>query len=167
PEQVSPYLQRKRVGYHCGYIVALPVLLVVDDFDEGSWIVTGEHIKSFFVEFNRMDADRKERRSVRKLSPGDFVLPLVGPDGAIRSVQMIYKSGTKSFPRHGEKSGCLALLPGEGSVWCFAEGYATAASVHEATGRTVFACIDAGNLVTVVNAVAASNPAQPLLICAD
>ncbi len=140
PEQVSPYLVRKQVGNHGGFVVASPVLLVVDEADESCWIVTGEHITSFFSEFNRMPADRKDQRSVRKLSAGDLVLPLMGVDGYTRSVQIIYQSGRKSFPRHGDKSGCLIAMYGDDdSVWCFAEGYATAASIHEATGRTVFA----------------------------
>lgn len=171
PDQVSSYLQKKQVGNHSGFVVAAPVLLVVDDLDEASWIVTGEHITEFFRDFNQLPDDRKERRSVRKLSRGDFVLPLtrcaetVWP---VRSVQIIYASGKKSFPRHAEKSGCAVYLVGQqDDVLCLAEGYATAASIHEATGRAVIACIDAGNLVTVVNAVAASNPGRPLLICAD
>jgi putative DNA primase/helicase len=166
-EQQSPYLQRKQVANHGGYVVAAPVLLVVDDLDESSWIVSGEHIKSFFVEFNGMDEVRKDRRSVRKLSAGDLVLPLTNAGGVIRSVQIIYKSGTKSFPRHGDKSGCAIEMRGDDSVLLLAEGYATAASVHWATGRTAIACLDAGNLVTVASIIAERMPGKRLLICAD
>ena len=47
------------------------------------------------------------------------------------------------------------------------KGYATAASVHQATRRPVVVCFDAGNLVHVAKALCERWPALPLLLCAD
>ncbi len=59
--------------------------------------------------------------------------------------------------------GELASAP----VLLLAEGYATAASLHEATGRPVAVCFDAGNLVHVARELRALHPALPMLVCGD
>ena len=56
---------------------------------------------------------------------------------------------------------------GGAPVLLLAEGYATAASVHQATRRPVAVCFDAGNLVHVAKALRERWPALPLLLCAD
>lgn len=53
------------------------------------------------------------------------------------------------------------------AVLLLAEGYATGASLHEATGRPVAVCFDAGNLVHVASAVRELHPALALLVCGD
>jgi putative DNA primase/helicase len=52
-------------------------------------------------------------------------------------------------------------------VLLVAEGYATGASLHEATGRPVAVAFDAGNLVHVARELRRLHPAALLLICAD
>lgn len=56
----------------------------------------------------------------------------------------------------------------EGAAWLIVtEGYATAASCHEATGRPAVVAFDAGNLVHVVQALRVGFPAVRLLVCGD
>src|SRR5262249_45633045 len=50
---------------------------------------------------------------------------------------------------------------------CIAEGYATAASIHEATGHAVAVAFDAGNLEQVARALQAKYPDLRIVICAD
>ncbi|MBK6850851.1 MAG: DUF927 domain-containing protein [Burkholderiales bacterium] len=60
--------------------------------------------------------------------------------------------------------------PGQGEpvpVLLLAEGYATAASLHEATGRPVAVCFDAGNLVHCAKALRVLHPGALLLVCGD
>jgi len=52
-------------------------------------------------------------------------------------------------------------------VLLVAEGYATAASCFEATGRPVFVAWDAGNLAHVVRALRGRDPAARILVCGD
>ena len=59
----------------------------------------------------------------------------------------------------GDPVGAPALL--------LAEGYATAASLHEATGRPVAVCFDAGNLVHVGRELRRLYPTALLLVCGD
>ena len=65
----------------------------------------------------------------------------------------------------------LLSLPGgdplQASVLLLAEGYATAASLHEATGRPVVVAFDAGNLVHVAGELRALFPGVALLVCGD
>lgn len=67
------------------------------------------------------------------------------------------------------KTGLFHLLgPVDGAaVLLLAEGYATGASLHEATGRPVAVCFDAGNLVHVASALRELRPEMALLVCGD
>jgi len=56
----------------------------------------------------------------------------------------------------------------EAAQWLLiAEGYATAASLHEATGRPVAVAWDAGNMAHVVRALRGQYPAARIALCAD
>lgn len=57
--------------------------------------------------------------------------------------------------------------PGAAGVVLLCEGYATGASLHEATGHPVAVGFDAGNLVHVAEALRALCPAALVLVCAD
>lgn len=52
-------------------------------------------------------------------------------------------------------------------VLLLAEGYATGATLHEATGRPVAVAFDAGNLVHVARELRGLHPALALLVCGD
>ena len=52
-------------------------------------------------------------------------------------------------------------------VLLLGEGYATCATLHEATGLPVAVCFDAGNLVHVAKALRQLHPAALLLVCGD
>lgn len=48
-----------------------------------------------------------------------------------------------------------------------AEGFATAASLHETTGNQTFISFDAGNLINVAKIVRVKNPDAEIIICGD
>ncbi|MPY76879.1 MAG: DUF3987 domain-containing protein, partial [Alphaproteobacteria bacterium] len=50
---------------------------------------------------------------------------------------------------------------------CIAEGYATAASIHAATGHTTVVAFSAGNLSAVAEAIRQQHPGAHLIVCAD
>ncbi|MBI2744607.1 MAG: PriCT-2 domain-containing protein [Burkholderiales bacterium] len=52
-------------------------------------------------------------------------------------------------------------------VFCLAEGYATGASVHEATGHMVLVCFDVSNLLPVARQLRARMPEASILFLAD
>ncbi|EOE7356118.1 TPA: LPD7 domain-containing protein [Enterobacter hormaechei] len=82
----------------------------------------------------------------------NLVIPLRNTDGDIRSLQYIKPDGTKNLKKDAEKTGNFFVVGGELSPdvpLLYAEGYATAASLHQATGMPVVMTVDAGNMVTV------------------
>ena len=105
---------------------------------------------------------------VRLASDGRLVIPLC--DGEkITTVQYIDHSGVKQFLPGGRKRGSFHLMgePKSNGMICIAEGYATAATIHELTGHTVVAAFDAGNLEPVAQAIRSQYFGAQIIICAD
>lgn len=117
---------------------------------------------------------------VRFAANGDLLVPLVDAAGELVNVQRIAsqpptdeqaRAGLteKRFLPGGRKKGMCHLLDdanGANSI-LLAEGYATAASLYEATGLPVAVAFDAGNLVHVARELRAAHPLALLLVCAD
>lgn len=115
---------------------------------------------------------------VRFAAGGVVLVPVRDAAGTLWNVQRIAPSkpsnGTdKLFLPGGRKSGLWHLIGGAGddlaapAVLLVAEGYATAASLHEATGRPVAVAFDAGNLAHVAKALRTLYPAALLVLCGD
>ncbi len=99
---------------------------------------------------------------------GQLLVPLCDAQARLWSVQRIDAAGNKRFLAGGRKHGLFHLIgPAPGAVLCIAEGYATAASIHEATGYPVAVAFDAGNLEPVAVALRQHFPGVHLVICAD
>ncbi len=99
-----------------------------------------------------------------------LLVPLCDLDGLLHGIQTIDPTGKKHFPKGTAKQGhfCLVgetLTHSQGVYLC--EGYATAASLHEAFRLPVLSCFDAGNLLHVATAYRHRFPHVPLTICAD
>lgn len=98
---------------------------------------------------------------------GALVMPLKNSAGEIRSYQTIRPDGAKRFLKDAQKNGCFHLIGQPGNVAYIVEGYATGATVFEATGQGVFVACDTSNLSPVVNAVRSIYPGIRLIIAAD
>jgi predicted P-loop ATPase/phage/plasmid primase-like uncharacterized protein len=100
---------------------------------------------------------------------GTVVVPLVDLAGTLHGLQWISKDGSKVFGTGTVKEGHFHLLGdlAEDTPVAFAEGYATAASGHMATGWPVVACFDAGNLMVVITAWRKLYPDKRFVIFAD
>lgn len=83
---------------------------------------------------------------------GKVLVPLVDVTGKLHGLQWVSPDGSKLFGTGTVKEGHFHLIGAvkDGEPIAFAEGYATAASVHVATGWPVVVCFDAGNLMPVV-----------------
>lgn len=89
-------------------------------------------------------------------------------DGAeLPSLQFIAGDGGKKFLAGGRVSGCYFPIGKPEGTLCIAEGYATGATVHEATGYAVAVAFNAGNLVPVARALRQKFPELRLIVCAD
>ena len=112
--------------------------------------------------------DRKGIQTHGARLQGDrLVLPLRDADGTVHSLQFIGPDGEKRYLSGGRKAGCYFDIGQPDSVLCVAEGFATGASVHEATGYAVAVAFDAGNLAAVTKALHKKHPDLRLIVCAD
>lgn len=99
---------------------------------------------------------------------GSLVVPVRDVDGVLHSLQFIPVDGGKKRYLSGSRvSGCYFPIGKPNGVLCVAEGFATAASIHEATGHAVAVAFCAGNLMEVAEALHAKYPELELVICAD
>jgi len=98
---------------------------------------------------------------------GCLVVPLCDADGNVHSMQFIGADGEKRFLKGGAKRGRFFQVRGRDDVIYIAEGFATAASIHEVTGSTVVIALDCGNMEPVAELVRQKNPAAEIVVCAD
>jgi putative DNA primase/helicase len=100
----------------------------------------------------------------------ELILPLYGANGKVWTLQRILADGSKYLWKGGRKRGGyypLAERDEDKSVILICEGFATGASLREATGLPVIVAIDSGNLKAVVEMLAKKYPDSRLVICAD
>lgn len=118
-------------------------------------------------------SDYLRRKGVRawglRFSRGSVVVPLHDERGELVGLQFIDGEGTKKFLTGTAKRGAWHWVgdPAERGPLAVAEGYATAATVHEATGWPVAVAFDAGNLMPVAVAVRRRFPGRLVVVCAD
>lgn len=99
---------------------------------------------------------------------GWLAIPLQDEKGAVHSFQFIADDGTKRFFYGGRVQGCYFPIEGKmtGPI-LICEGYATGASIFEATGWTVLCAMNCGNLLAVCQAARKLYPDRTIVICAD
>ncbi len=112
--------------------------------------------------------------ALRADARGQLVVPLQDADGHLHSLETIAPDGAKRFLAGGAKRGHFAVVGAEpapladltGAI-LICEGWATGASLHMATGHTVIAAMDAGNLLPVAEALRSRFPDADLVLVAD
>ena len=99
---------------------------------------------------------------------GDMLLvPARDAGGVLRTLQFIGTDGSKRFLTGGKIRGCYCAIGRPGDVLLLAEGFATAATLCEATGHATAACFSAGNLFAVARSLRAKFPRINMVLCAD
>lgn len=106
----------------------------------------------------------------RVTGDGRLVVPLYGQDGGLSSLQYIAHDGSKLYHPGGQTGGkfwMLGTMDEPGTLYV-AEGFATAATIHETTGRPCVVSYGASNLVPVTGALREMYGAtQDIVIVAD
>ena len=103
---------------------------------------------------------------LRVAGDGRLVVPVT--DGLdFHSLQFIPTEGKKRFLTGGRVRGCYYLLGKPDGILCIAEGFATAASVYEATGHAAAVAFGAGSLLLVAKSLRTKYSDLKLIICAD
>jgi phage/plasmid primase-like uncharacterized protein len=142
PADTHPYTEKKRCGLH------------------------GVRVGTYRTRINGQDVE----------IPGALFVPVRhGGKPPVNAIQAIFPNAenpfgrTKQFPPNIPKKGGYHPIgrPTPGGPIIFAEGYATAASIHEATGHPCVACFDRGNLRPVVEDFRARYPDRLFVVAAD
>ena len=133
-------------------------------------------VKSFGLRYGEFEVERLEAETgeiiISKMKA--LLVPLLDRSKQIWSLQAISakEGGSKLLLKNGRKSGNFFVMGKPQTfkgrrVFVLVEGYATGASVHEATGHMVFACIDAGNLRNVARQLRERDPEAIIVVGAD
>ncbi len=108
---------------------------------------------------------------IRQDKDGRLVLPVLGESGKMTSLQFLSGDGGKQFLPGGAIAGGYFPIPakdgGKSGPLLIAEGYATAASLHMATGFAVLVAFNAGNLLPVAQMAREKYPDREIILCAD
>ena len=134
------------------------------------WAAASEHGESAYLQRKGIKG-----HGVRYQADGTLLVPMRNAGGELQNLQRIAPTKPlgdtpeKRYLSGGRKTGLWHLIGTiDGAAVLFiAEGLATAASLHEATGRPVAVAFDAGNLAPVARELRAQHPALPILVCGD
>ena len=120
-----------------------------------------------------------QAHGVRFTDKGALAVPLMDLGGRVHGLQFILSRETHKerirktgrdkeyWPSGMAKAGKFFMIGLPGAVGIIAEGYATAASLHEATGLCTVVAFDANNLLPVAQLMAKRYPATRWIIAAD
>lgn len=101
---------------------------------------------------------------------GNLIVPLFDTQGKIWNVQEIHADGHKPFLFGGRVAGCFFVIGAvtqPDQLICIAEGYATAASIYQATGHVTVVAFNSGNIDKVGKEIRGLYPYARLVYCAD
>lgn len=99
---------------------------------------------------------------------GDVIyVPCRDIDGKIWSLEKIYPDGRKIGSTGGKKKGTFHVLGEMGSTIYFAEGFATAASIHLATGEACVCTFGSGGIKSIPKLFKDKYPDRHFVICGD
>lgn len=108
-----------------------------------------------------------QRHRARQIGPA-LVFDYRDQYGTITTLQFIQPDGSKKFLSGGMVAACSHRFgPKVNNILILAEGFATGATIHEATGHPVAVCGFAGNLKPVALAARAAFPEAVLVIAGD
>ena len=96
-----------------------------------------------------------------------LLIPARDSGGVLHTLQFISPDGSKRFLSGGRIAGCYYAMGRPAGVLLLCEGYATGATLHQATGHAVAVAFNCGNLPAVARALRAKFPMQRILVCAD
>lgn len=97
-----------------------------------------------------------------------LIIPLHKSDGTLTGLQFIKPDGSKKFLYGSEITGAYHAIGGKPTdSILIAEGYATAATIFEATGQPTACAFNAGNLKPVALAIREKFPSITIVIAAD
>lgn len=103
-----------------------------------------------------------------KANGENLLIPIYDSDNGLASLQTIYPGGQKKFQHGGKIAGCFHRFGNTTSnILVICEGFATGASITEATDYQVVCAFNAGNLMPVAQRLKISEPKLSIIIAGD
>jgi len=104
-----------------------------------------------------------------RLYNDSLVIPMRDECGVLHSLQFIDADGNKRFLKGGRVAGCYHSIGKlkDATALCIAEGYATCATIIEATKFPVVVTFSAGNIEAVARIMRIKSPDLTLILCGD
>jgi putative DNA primase/helicase len=98
-----------------------------------------------------------------------ILIPIKNLAGKTINMQSIFNDGKKRFQKDAHVTGCFFPIGKRSAnkIFIIVEGYATGASIHEATGYYVICAFNCGNLKPVAQAMRETFPDARIIIAAD
>jgi putative DNA primase/helicase len=96
-----------------------------------------------------------------------LLIPVTDAAGTVHGIQAIGPDGVKRFNTGATVAGHFHLIGTPAGRLYLCEGYATGATIHEATGAAVAVAFHAGNLKAVAKILREAHPGAELVVCAD
>ena len=97
-----------------------------------------------------------------------LLIPVRDLAGTLHGLQFIAPDGSKVFKTGTNKAGHFFKIgQSKDNTVIVCEGYATGASIHEATGHAVVIAFDAGNLLPVAQTIRSKYPDMKIVIACD
>ncbi|WP_394809302.1 toprim domain-containing protein [Nitrosomonas sp.] len=96
-----------------------------------------------------------------------LVIPIFNESDQLVNLQFINPKGEKRFLSGGRKRGCFHIIGDLSQRILICEGFATGASLFEASGQRVVVAFDAGNLLPVAKNIRELAPDAEIIICGD
>lgn len=119
-----------------------------------------------------IQAKKIQSHGLKVDSENRLIVPLCDAHGILWTLERIGPDGTKRFLHGGRKRGCFFPLGSAAEVErhgtiIFVEGFATGASIREATGLPVVAAMDAENLRPVAESLRTKYPKTKFVFASD
>ncbi len=139
---IHPYLDRKQIGPHRARLLTPEAATAAPGWIQ-EWIFKNDLI-------------------------GALIVP-AGNAGRLATLQFIRADGIKKQLPHGSIRGARYILGRltDAEIIIIVEGFATGASIHEATGLPVVVAFDAGNLATVAAGIRRDHPTAKIILAGD
>lgn len=115
-----------------------------------------------------LDKKRIKPHNIRQIDD-ELLIPMY-ENKVLKSLQHINVDGSKKFHKGGKTKGTYFIIgnkPSNEEILCICEGFATGASIYEATEYTVVIAFTASNLLLVAQNMREKFPKVRIIICAD
>lgn len=96
-----------------------------------------------------------------------LIIPMMNDKNEITSLQYIKPDGAKKYHPGGKVKGAFIMLPGTTETIYVVEGYSTGATVHMATGATIYCAFTWSNLYETTCTVKQQHPGAEIVIAGD